>query len=258
MSTFLGIWAHPDDEVFVSGGWMAAAARRGDRVVTIHMTEGEAGLNFREPSQPEVLAPIRRRELNASLDILGVGERYCFEYPDGRLVDVPAREATARIHKALVDIRPEVIVTFGPDGFTGHPDHRTLSAWVSGAFRIWNDPTAQLFHSAISSRWKDSFVARLNEFDIFWPGFPVPAPGADFAVSLDDRVVEIKIDALRAHATQMAPLFDTYGEEFMRALAAEEQFILAEVSRLPLRSPVRACMGYKGLRGAYARRSSSR
>ena len=48
MKTILGIWAHPDDEVFVSGGLMADAVRRGDRVVSLHLTRGEAGLYYRQ------------------------------------------------------------------------------------------------------------------------------------------------------------------------------------------------------------------
>ncbi|MGH2751031.1 MAG: PIG-L family deacetylase [Actinomycetota bacterium] len=52
MTTTLGIWAHPDDEVFVSGGLLADAARRGERVVCIHMTSGEAGLYYRRPRPP--------------------------------------------------------------------------------------------------------------------------------------------------------------------------------------------------------------
>jgi LmbE family N-acetylglucosaminyl deacetylase len=258
MSTILGIWAHPDDEVFVSGGLMADAVRHGDRVVCVHMTCGEAGLNFRKQSQPELLAQIRRRELKASLRHLGVGEQRFFGYRDGTLSDVPAGEATARILEALVDVQPDVILTFGPDGFTGHPDHTALSAWVSAAFRLWNKPGARLYHSAISPEWRESFVAPLNEFDMFWPGHPVAAAHSDLTVPLDNHLLDAKVDALRAHSSQMAPLFHSYGDRFMRALASEEHFLLADVGSPHHEPPIRWCNPGRWTRAPYARRSSSR
>lgn len=224
MSTILGIWAHPDDEVFVSGGIMADAIRRGDRVVCLHMTRGEAGLCYRQPSAPETLAQLRRGELEASLARLGVEEQHSFDFPDGNLAAVPRTDAVARLHDALVEVRPDVILTFGSDGFTGHPDHRSLSSWVTSAVRLWNVPRARLYHAVVPHAWKECFVPRLNEFDFFWPGFPVMPERHEVTLELDDELLDAKIEALRAHSSQMQPLFDAYGDEFMRAVAATEHF----------------------------------
>jgi LmbE family N-acetylglucosaminyl deacetylase len=229
MATILGLWAHPDDEVFVSGGLMARAARRGDRVVCIHMTHGEAGLSFRRRSAPGVLASVRQRELEASLARLGVEEQRFFDYPDGHLTEVASEEAIARIHDAMGEMQPDVIVTFGPDGFTGHPDHVSLSAWVSGALARLNDRQASLYHAAMSHGWNDSFTARLREVDFFWPGHPMLGPVSDVTLQLDDELLAVKIAALRDHASQMKPLFDAYGDDFMRAIARTEHFRLASV-----------------------------
>ncbi|MGH2756639.1 MAG: PIG-L deacetylase family protein [Actinomycetota bacterium] len=226
MTTILGIWAHPDDEVFVSGGLMAEAVRRGDRVVCIHMTAGEAGLSYRQRSRAETLAVLRRRELEASLARLGVEEQSFFGYPDGRLTEVPSKEAVARIHNTLVHLEPDVIVTFGADGFTGHPDHRALSQWVTAAVDRWDNRETRLYHSAVTNGWKDAFAAPLNEFDFFWPGYPVLTPNSDVVFKLDDELLGAKVEALREHASQMKPFFDAYGDEFMRAVAATEHFRL--------------------------------
>jgi LmbE family N-acetylglucosaminyl deacetylase len=224
MKTILGIWAHPDDEVFVSGGLMADAVRRGDRVVCVHMTRGEAGLSYRQHCPPETLAFLRQTELEACLARLGVTEQRFFDYPDGRLARVPSGEAIVHLHDVLAEVRPDVILTFGSDGFTGHPDHKSLSAWVTAAVRLWNKPKTRLYQAEVPSDWKTSFVPRLNEFDFFWPGYPLTAPRSDMALKLDDELVDIKVKALREHASQMQPLFDAYGEEFMRAVAATEHF----------------------------------
>ncbi len=226
MSTILGIWAHPDDEVFVSGGLMADAVRRGDRVVCLHMTRGEGGLNLQRPCSPETLGRIRERELQASLAHLGVTEQRFFGYPDGGLAGVRKVEAVARIHDALAEIQPDEILTFGPDGFTGHPDHVILSEWVTTAMRLWNKPRARLYHAAVSRHWTDSFAPRLNEFDFFWSGHPIACDRHDIAIQLDDELLSAKVDALREHASQMTPLFDSYGDEFMRAMGATEHFVL--------------------------------
>jgi LmbE family N-acetylglucosaminyl deacetylase len=224
MSTMLGIWAHPDDEVFVAGGLLADAARRGDRVVCIHMTGGEAGLSFGHPSTPMTLADIRRQELEASLTCLGVEEQRFFGYPDGRLSQVPEVDAVARVHDVLVELQPDEIVTFGRDGFTGHPDHKVLSAWVQAATNLWNQPRTRLNEVVMSTGWRDAFVPALNEFDAFWPGHPFAHAQPDVTLELDDELVDAKLEALRAHASQMTHLFDAYGDNFMRALASRESF----------------------------------
>jgi LmbE family N-acetylglucosaminyl deacetylase len=224
MRTILGIWAHPDDEVFTSAGVMADAVAHGDRVVCLHMTRGEAGLYHRDPYSPERLAVVREGELEAALECLGVTEQRFFDFPDGRLAMIPSEEAIARLHDALVRIEPDVILTFGADGFTGHPDHRILSRWVTTAIRVWNRPRARVLHAAVPQQWPESVVPRLNEFDFFWPGHPQVSPRGDVIVRLDEHALALKIDALRAHASQMEPLFDAYGEEFLRTVAATEVF----------------------------------
>lgn len=203
---------------------MADAARRGERVVCIHMTRGEAGLSYRRMCAPETMARIRQRELEASLARLGVEEQRYFGYPDGRLAQLPSDEMIARIHDALVEVHPDVILTFGPDGFTGHPDHKSLSAWVAAAVELWEEPETRLYNTTVSSEWRDVFVAPLNEFDFFWPGHPIAGARSDLTLKLDDELLDAKLDALRAHASQMKPLFDCYGEAFMRAVVSWEHF----------------------------------
>ncbi len=227
VKSILGVWAHPDDEAFLAGGLMVAAVRRGARVACIHMTRGEAGLIHGEPCHPATLAPTRERELRTSLDRLGVTEQLFYGYPDGGLDAVSAPEPVARIVDALLDLRPDAVVTFGPDGFTGHRDHRVLSAWVSAAFARWRDPKACLYQVAISLGWTDMFASAPDEFDFFWPGHPIVDGAADVTLELDGEVLDAKVAALRAHSSQMQPLFEAYGEEFMRVLARTECFRVA-------------------------------
>jgi LmbE family N-acetylglucosaminyl deacetylase len=242
MKTILGIWAHPDDEVFVSGGLMAEAARRGDRVVCLHATRGESGLYFRRPCDPRALGKVRELELEASLGRLGVAEHRFLGYADGRLSAAPRTEAITQIQEALVELSPDVVVTFGPDGYTGHPDHKAVSSWVTAAVRLWNRPRARVLQAAVPAEWKESLVPRLNEFDFFWPGHPASFVRGDVSLRLDDELVQAKVEAIRAHASQMSCLFDAYGDEFIRWVAATEVFRLGP--RPAFRSRILADLKY--------------
>ena len=236
MTTVLGIWAHPDDEVFVSGGLMIDAIRSGHRVVCLHMTRGEGGLSFRRHCPPEVLAALREGELKASLESLGVEEQHFLGYRDGGLSRISVQEGAARILSALVRFQPDVIVTFGPDGYTGHPDHKALSRWVTSAVERWDGDTL-LYHASVSADWHDAFVPALNEFDFFWPGHPVVFEPTHVRWELDDESVDAKVDALRKHASQMKPLFDSYGDRFMRAMSATENFRVVTPAHQRTRAP---------------------
>ncbi len=224
MRTILGIWAHPDDEVFASGGLMADAVRRGDRVVCLHLTRGEAGLYHRQVWPARELAAVRSAELEASLARLGVSEQRFLDLPDGGLCLVAWEDVVARLHDELVDVDPDLIVTFGSDGFTGHPDHKAVSGWVSTAVRLWNKRRARVLHAVVPRAWKETVVHRLNEFDFFCPGHPKFSGANDVRVDLDDELVDMKVEALRAHESQMEPLFDAYGEDFFRSILSTEVY----------------------------------
>jgi LmbE family N-acetylglucosaminyl deacetylase len=203
---------------------MADAVRRGDRVVCLHVTKGEAGLYFRQPYPAHALAEVRSQELSSSLSCLGVSEQRFLDLPDGGLCLVSWDEMVARLHDELVDVNPDVVMTFGPDGYTGHPDHKALSGWVSAAVKLWNKPRARLLQATVPASWKDVAVARLNEFDFFWPGHPRVSSRSDFTFRLDDEILDAKLEAVKAHASQMELLFEAYGDDFLRSVLSTEAF----------------------------------
>jgi LmbE family N-acetylglucosaminyl deacetylase len=123
------VGAHPDDELFTAGGILAAAARNGQRVKCLAASLGEAGA---KPGWPkDMIGDIRLQELQSSLTVLGVRDYEWLNYQDGFLADVDVDEAVVALSKAVNDFKPDTILTFGPEGLTGHPDHRTVSRWVS-------------------------------------------------------------------------------------------------------------------------------
>src|SRR3990170_6532523 len=82
LGTILGVWAHPDDETYLTAGLMARAAREGDRVVCLTATRGEGGSMDHERWPPELMGEVRETELMRGLAILGVTEHLFLGFPD--------------------------------------------------------------------------------------------------------------------------------------------------------------------------------
>jgi LmbE family N-acetylglucosaminyl deacetylase len=120
----LGVFAHPDDEVFCVGGTIARCAEAGAVTALASLTEGEAG-QIRDVSSGSrrTLGRVRVKELEASAAALGVDQVTCLDLGDGRLMDTPIGELAAAVRELIDGFSPDTVVTFGPDGGTGHPDH---------------------------------------------------------------------------------------------------------------------------------------
>src|SRR3712207_6566937 len=152
LGTVLGVWAHPDDEAYLSGGLMALARDGGSRVVCVTATHGELGTPDPEAWPPRQLAAERARELARCLAVLGVSEHRWLGYRDGECPAAPASEAVGELCEVIDEVAPDTVVTFGPDGITGHPDHQAVSAWVTAAFDRAAAPGARLLYAAAAER----------------------------------------------------------------------------------------------------------
>jgi LmbE family N-acetylglucosaminyl deacetylase len=227
LRTILGIWAHPDDEAYLSGGLMAMARNSGSRVVCVTATRGELGTPDPVAWPPERLAAERTGELARSLDILGVTEHHWLGYADGGCAEVPAPEAVERLSGLIEQVQPDTVVTFGPDGITGHPDHQAVSAWAAAAFNLAAPATARLLHAAVAerrmSRWRELHAS----LSVFLPGYPVIDPTARLAVDLvlDPDIAARKVRALAAQATQTSSLIASMGLDRYTAWVGDETFV---------------------------------
>ena len=132
----LAVMAHPDDEVFGCGGALARYAAEGAKVTLICATRGEAG-EISDPSlaNRDDLGRVREQELRAACDVLGIGEPFVFGYRDSGMAGTPdnehpralcradRHELVGHIVKIIRQARPQVLLTFDPNGGYGHPDH---------------------------------------------------------------------------------------------------------------------------------------
>jgi hypothetical protein len=129
--TLVGVWAHADDDAPVAP-LLARYAREGAQVYTIIATDGSQGCKHTTvPCGPE-LARVRSEEARCSCEALGIHPPILLGFPDGKLGDyvedpslVP--RLTQRIAEELQKLNADALITWGPDGGTGHPDHRIIS-----------------------------------------------------------------------------------------------------------------------------------
>jgi LmbE family N-acetylglucosaminyl deacetylase len=133
----MAVLAHPDDESLGFGGSLAKYAAAGVETFLVTATKGESGQyrGRRDADHPgaAALGAIREAELQAAAAVLGIREVSWLGYQDGQLDRADPREATARIVQHLRRVRPDVVVTFGPDGAYGHPDHIAICQFTTAA-----------------------------------------------------------------------------------------------------------------------------
>ncbi len=184
IGSLLGVWAHPDDEAYLSSALMASVRRTGGRVVVATATRGEHGTPDPEACPPDVLARIRERELMASLAQIDVREHQWLGHSDGSLPAVPFETGVAQVADLIERTRPDVIVTFGPDGMTGHPDHQTVSAWVTEAWRRSGGREA-LWYATTTPEFQEEWDELHQRLDIWFDGMVPPVtPVTELALEL--------------------------------------------------------------------------
>src|SRR5574341_1465404 len=129
------VLAHPDDECLGTGGILARYEAEGVETYLVTATRGEHGWWGEEKDYPgpEALGQIREAELRASAQALGLREVNLLDYLDGALDQAGPAQAIAKIVGHLRRVRPHVVVTFGPEGAYGHPDHIAISQFTSAA-----------------------------------------------------------------------------------------------------------------------------
>jgi LmbE family N-acetylglucosaminyl deacetylase len=230
LGTILGVWAHPDDETYLSGGVMAAAVAQGQRVVCVTATRGEAGSVDEQRWPPAQLSEVRTRELAAAFAHLGVTEHHWLDFPDGGCADVPEEEAVQRLVELLSQVRPSTVLTFGPDGITGHDDHVAVSRWVGRAVQVWTEAgedRPRVLHSAETIEWYAT-VADVFDPDEVYMGFEpprIPRSKAAWLVTWSDPWLAAKLEAIREQVSQTSGLFERFGDEGLRRAIAEEAFV---------------------------------
>jgi LmbE family N-acetylglucosaminyl deacetylase len=231
LGTVLAVWAHPDDEAYLCAGLLTQAVRDGHRAAVATATRGEAG-SWDETRWPASgMGALRAKEMEASLAVLGVTEHYWLDYIDGTCAQVDDAEGTAKVAAIIADVRPHNVLTFGPDGQTGHPDHLAVHRWTTAAFEQAAPSGARLHYSVVAAGPIEEHIEWLREINVFDANSPVVAPVDELSINLalTPELIALKTKALEAHASQFGPLVENHPKlaDFMIEFNKHETFILA-------------------------------
>ena len=198
----LFIFAHPDDESFAVAGLSRIYADAGARIALVTATRGDAG-RAGEPALcgRDELPARREAELREAARSLGIGHVTLLDYRDRHLADAPPAEIRRELIGQIRRHRPQVVVTFDPNGANLHPDHIAISRFAADAVAAAADarwhPDAGPAHRVARLLWVPPVMP--------WEMPDVPdlakAPGVDFLIDTS-AYREVKAAALRAHRTQ--------------------------------------------------------
>ena len=257
----LACFAHPDDEAFPVGGALAAHAARGVQIRLITATRGEEGeIRQAGSATRETLGAVRRVELARAASILGLKDHIVLQYRDSGMAGTPPNEhprafvnaVAERVIERLVEeirrFRPQVVLTFDPDGLYGHPDHIAIHEYTTEAFKRASDPRAypQHFINGVTphSAQRLFYSARPRGFRMEWAvtlraqgiDFPLPdpnrandgAPPEDIHLEMDvSEQLDLKMGCILSHRTQVAPdwPYDRVPREAAKMILGREYYI---------------------------------
>lgn len=217
----MAIFAHPDDESYRAGGLLTLLAQSGVRVHVVTATRGEAG-STGQPSicTPAQLPSIRENELRCACQSLQLQPPRVLDFPDGHLAESDPEKIIQQILMLMKEIQPQVLLSFGSDGLSGHPDHIAIGNFAFEAFQRYQKAGA-LYHLAVPA----SIAQTLGMTQIH------SVVDSQITLAVDvSSVWDVKMKAIHCHATQVtsSPILSQSEdrqrkflgvEHFMRALA---------------------------------------
>lgn len=248
--------AHPGDEAFGFAGAIAQAATSGAYVVLVCATRGRfdarlvekapaPGGRNRHYSRPTVwrnLDTVREDEMRRSVTLLGVRVLRMLDYAEEDLANVDFDGLVSRIVEPIRMHRPEVILTFGPDGVTGDADHVAVGRAADRAFELAAEPLA--YEDDLEedqSAWRSAKLYHLVVPPAQVAALGDRAPSAygspeepTLSLQLGD-LAQLKLAAIRRHVTQTgsAGPFSDWSAEARDAYLAAEHYRLVR-SNLPV------------------------
>jgi LmbE family N-acetylglucosaminyl deacetylase len=221
--SLLLVFAHPDDESFVTGGVAALAAERGIPVRLVSATAGDAGRSGGLADPGDALGAVRARELARACELLGIRDHVVLGYGDGRLAEAPFDLAVGRVVELVRRWRPSVVVTFGREGGgNSHRDHRAICRIATASVLAAGD--ALCYPHQLADGLEPHTTAKLYYCaappgTLARDGMPFETPTTTIDIS---TVVERKLAAFGLHESQGSLLPRL--EEWINANGVAEHF----------------------------------
>jgi LmbE family N-acetylglucosaminyl deacetylase len=208
--SILAIFAHPDDELFIAP-ILSRYAKEGVECTLAIVTDGRFGITeHMNGLAGDELAALRKQELHQSTHELGIKDPIMFEFEDGFSHKTPVlldalehiSKLFHRVHELILDLKPTALITFGPDGVYGHPDHTTVGNVVTSVFQHQRfDFPCQLYYPGIN---REILSATLpDNSNIIERGtFPLDTQYLPVKISFSDQDTETAKSSLCCHKSQ--------------------------------------------------------
>lgn len=227
MRSLLAIFSHPDDESFRAGGTLSIMAEKGVCVYVLTMTRGQAGSCGNPPvCSQEELPMVREAELNCACKALGIQPPVIWDYEDGKLSQANENLMIQRIIDLIKKLQPEVLLTWSPDGLSGHPDHVMVSRWATKAFEKIRQHNTNGPHSLYYMVVPTSLAKNFKKYNLH------SIPDNEISLAIDIIPVwKNKIKAIRCHQTQISesPILNQ-SDEIQRQFLGTEYFVISKNS----------------------------
>ncbi len=270
----MAVHAHPDDEAISTGGVLARYGAEGVRTVLVTCTDGGCGdgPGGLKPGQDgfdrSAVVAKRAEELAQSCEVLGIQHAVSLGYPDsgmmgwpeneapGSFWTTPLEEAADRLAEVMRAYQPQVVVTYDPNGFYGHPDHIQAHRITMRAAELTGIPAKMYYTAFARSRFAD-LNRMIEELGLEFPApddLPTNADSGDEHAEPGDQgeggeggeqefgtpdeqittsvdvasVAGLKYDSLLAHASQADNLFFLrMGRDVFSQVMGNESFVRA-------------------------------
>jgi len=242
----MAVLAHPDDESLGFGGTLARYSAEEVETYLVTATRGERGRFFSpdRKAEPAEVGQVREAELRAAAATLGIREVVILGYPDGAVDQIDSATAVAAIVRHIRRVRPHVVVTFGPDGAYGHPDHIAISQFTTAAVVCASDAgydarddsrssahrVAKLYNLAWRNDKWETYQAAFRKLTSIVDGVARQAnPWPDWAVTTEVDTASywpVVWKAVCCHQTQVS-MYERLGqlsEEQQRVLWGSQEF----------------------------------
>jgi LmbE family N-acetylglucosaminyl deacetylase len=229
MLRLLLLTAHPDDEAGGFGGALLLYSRRGIQTHVICLTPGQAARNRGSARSDHELSAIRREEFARSCKLLEVFQGEVLDFPDSKLDRTDFYSMVEEVTRRVRQIRPHVMVTFGPDGsITAHPDHGMASLVATTSFH-WAGRKSRLPQQLAQGLepWIAQKLYYATSAALLEDREHVSLSPWNVAINVSEHF-ETKLAAFKAHSTQN-PLYERFANN-MRRLGPRELFHLAATS----------------------------
>ena len=247
--TLMAVFAHPDDEAFGVGGTLAKYAAEGCDVYLVTATRGEAG----EIQQPGLattanLPQVREQELRCACEVYGIHPPRFLDYVDGQLAILHQGQAVGKVVRLIRELRPQVLITFGPDGIYGHYDHIAAHRWATIAFDLAADASCfpdqihgscaphqvnKLYYQVLPEEVATAMSQDGKPASVMMDGVPFPMVGyrqEQITTVIDiSGYLEVKLRGLQCHATQidLSNLPEELDPMVQDPMFGQETFVLA-------------------------------